>query len=396
MQISEGDEDVVDASSIRLALFSDTYLPQVNGVARTLERLCAALETRGGVAKVFTTSDPLAGTDHRVSRFPSTPFWAYKELRLASPSARNVREQLREFQPTIVHVATPFGVGLSGRKIARELNLPLVSSYHTSFAAYAKHYGAAFLAGPVWRYLRWFHNSTMRTYCPTQSVVDEVVRFGFRNTTIWSRGVDTAQFSPTRHSQALRKQLGANERSLVVTYVGRLAAEKGLDVALSALRIAEERRPGRIIFACIGDGPYEAEVRRAAPSSVWMPGKLSGKKLSEAYAVGDVFLFPSVTDTFGNVLLEAMASGLPIVGADVGPTRELVGTERGWLAPGGDADAFARILVDLVDARERLVQPRSNALAFAHSNSWDRVWNRLFRDYQRLTTRERVAIVGRA
>ncbi|MBC8086945.1 MAG: glycosyltransferase family 1 protein [Phycisphaerae bacterium] len=372
---------------IRLALFSDTYAPQVNGVTRTLERLRNALTSRGGVVKIFTVADPGSAADEQVNRYPSRPFWAYKELRLSWPGTALVREQMRAFQPTICHLATPFGIGLAGRRVARDLQIPIVSSYHTSFAAYAAHYGARALSGPLWQYLRWFHNSTLRTFCPTQSVVDEVSAHGFQNTSIWSRGVDTKQFSPSHRSRLLRSSMRADDRTLVVTYVGRLAAEKGLDVALRALRIAESRRPGRIVFSCVGDGPYESEVRRAASNSTWLPGKLSGQRLSEAYASGDVFLFPSTTDTFGNVLLEAMASGMPIIGADVGPTRELVGTTRGWLAPAGDAEAFAQILVNLVDAPNLQAQPRAASLEFAQSNTWDTIWDRLFDDYRRIVKR---------
>ena len=374
----------MDLSALRVALFSDTYVPQVNGVTRTLSRLTDAIESRGGAVRVFTPDDPSAVEDARVHRFSSRPFFLYPELRAAWPSAKELRRHVRLFRPNIAHLATPFGMGLAGRRFARECNLPFVSSYHTSFAAYSRHYGFGVSAAPLWHYLRWFHNSGLRTYGPSQSVVSELDAHGFQNTAVWSRGVDAQQFSPAHRSSALRCIMGAVADSLVVTYVGRLAVEKGLAVALRAMHIATAARPGRIVFACVGDGPFGNDLRRDAPVGSWIPGTLAGQRLSEAYASSDVFFFPSTTDTFGNVMVEAMASGLPVVGADVGPTRELVGSDRGWLVSAGDADAFAKVFIQLVDNRDALINPRRQSLEFARANDWDTIWNALLGDYAQL------------
>ncbi|MBL0172921.1 MAG: glycosyltransferase family 1 protein [Gemmatimonadaceae bacterium] len=371
----------IDASSLRLALFTDTYPPQVNGVSRTLERLVAAVEARGGVAQVFTVEDPDAGVSPQVCRYRSVPFWAYKQLRLSWPSTRRARRDVAAFAPTLIHAATEFGVGLAGRRVAKALDVPFVSSYHTSFTAYARFYKLGALAHPGWSYLRWFHNGGQRTYCPTQAIVNEVRVEGFRNTMVWSRGVDVARFSPRFRSATLRTTIGADDATLVVAYVGRLAAEKGLEVGLHAMRLVEAARPGRAQFMAVGDGPFTADVHRLAPTGSWLPGKLQGDALSEAYASADVFLFPSITDTFGNVLLEAMASGLPVVGADVGPTREQLHPDRGWLVPPQDPQAFANAIVALIDDRARLAAARSAALAFAASKTWDLVWDLLIDDY---------------
>ena len=378
---TEANERVIDASALRLAVFSDTYPPQVNGVARTLERLVHAVEERGGAARVFTVNDPEAVPLANVERYPSIPFWAYKQLRLAWPRQSKVNAAVAAFRPTLVHAATEFGVGMSGRRAARWLDVPFVSSYHTSFTAYAKFYKLGLLAQPAWTFLRWFHNIGLRTYCPTQAIVDEVNAEGFTNTTVWSRGVDSQRFSPRYRSSELRARIGATDDTLVVSYVGRVAAEKGLDVAMQALRIVNEARPGRIKFIGVGDGPYEAELHEQAPAGSWLPGKLLGDALSEAFASGDVFLFPSTTDTFGNVLLEAMSSGMPVVGADVGPTREQLAPDRGWLIKPGDAQAFAQALIALVDDRAALATARARARAFAESKTWKSVWDTLIADY---------------
>ena len=374
----------VSAEGLRLALFTDTYAPQVNGVARTLERLASVIEARGGSVRVFTAHDPEASGAGHVEPFPSRSFWAYPQLRLAWPRQRVVRAALEEYAPTLVHAATEFGVGLAGRRASRDLGIPFVSSYHTSFVAYAQHYGLGALARPGWHFMRWFHNGGLRTYCPTQAIVDEVNARGFERTAVWSRGVDGARFSPAYRSEELRARLGVTDDTLVLSYVGRLAAEKGLNVALDALVLVEQARPGRVRFLVVGDGPYEQEVRARAPRGTLLTGKLQGTALSEAFASGDVFLFPSTTDTFGNVMLEAMASGLPVIGADVGPTREQLQAGGGWLAAPGDAAAFARAIIALIDDRSQVRDAATRALAIAAAKTWDVVWDTLLTDYLRL------------
>ncbi len=372
---------VPDCSGIRLALFSDTFAPQVNGVARTLDRLCAALRERGGTVHVFTTEDPDATASDTVHRFPSRSFWAYPQLQLAWPKQRDVLEPLRRFSPTLVHSATEFGVGLAGRRAARALGVPFVSSYHTSFTAYAAHYGLGVLARPGWSYLRWFHNAGRRTYCPTQAIVDEVTARGFTHCREWSRGVDGGKFSPRFRSRAFRESIGATEATIVAAYVGRIAPEKSVGVALDAVRHANTARPDAVRLVVVGDGPFETAARNAAPVGTTFTGRLEGKALSEAFASADVLLFPSTTDTFGNVMLEAMASGTPVIGADVAPTREVLLPDRGWVCTAQDAGAFGDRLIALVDDRTALHSMRARALRHASARSWPAVWDTLFADY---------------
>ncbi|MBY0490755.1 MAG: glycosyltransferase family 1 protein [Gemmatimonadaceae bacterium] len=373
---------VPDMSDVRLAIFTETFRPQVNGVARTLDRLVQALEAHGGTARVFTADDPAAVAEPGVTRFPSRAFWAYPQLRLAWPSANATSSALADFKPTLVHLATEFGMGLAGRKAARALGVPIVSSYHTNFTAYAKHYRLGALSRPGWQYLRWFHAAAMGTFCPTQASVDDLQAHGFTRCAVWSRGVDSQRFSPRHRKPVWRARAGAWDDTLLVTYVGRLAAEKGLDVALDAVRLAAEQRPAQIRMLVVGDGPGEADARAMAPDCVHFAGRLEGQPLQEAYAAGDVFLFPSTTDTFGNVMLEAMASGLPVLGADVGPTREVLAQGGGWLVPPGRAAAFAALLVRLIDDRALVQRAREEALVAAATRDWDAVWAKLFTAYR--------------
>jgi glycosyltransferase involved in cell wall biosynthesis len=384
---------IVRLDGVRLALFSDTYPPQMNGVSRTLERLVIAARERGATVRVFTTTEPeLQHFDADEVRWNSVPFWAYPQVRLAAPRIFAARAALAAWAPSIVHVATEFGVGLAGRSAAKALRTPLVTSYHTSFSAYAEFYKLGALAAGGWKYFRWFHSAAARTFTPTDAIRDEVVAHGFRNVGVWGRGVDGERFDPSFRSNEWRREHGIADDAMVVLYVGRIAKEKGLEHALRAMQQLAIDAP-QIRFVFVGDGPYDAELRAAAPSSAIFTGRLNGVPLSTAYASSDVFLFPSVTDTFGNVLLEAMASGLVVVSADAGNTRELVGRDRGLIVPVEQDAAIATALRTLEHDRARHDAIRNSAQAWARERTWAQVWNGLFSEYQ---TVYQSALNGRA
>lgn len=369
------------ARELRLALFSDTYAPQVNGVARTLERLVGAVRARGGDARVFTTSDPGAEPDGSVRRAASIPFWAYPQLRIAAPVGGGATRDLRAWRPTLIHAATPFGVGLAGRRAAHRLDLPFVSSYHTHFSAYVRFYRLGLLERPTWGFMRWFHNGGARTFCPSRAIAAELEAQRFHGLRIWPRGIDTARFNPEFRSTALRERLGATPETVVVAYVGRIAPEKGLDVALEAMRLTMSAEPRRVVFALAGDGPYEAHCRAAAPPGTVFMGRIVGDELSRFYASADVFVFPSVTDTFGNVLLEAMASGLATIGAEYGTTTELLGEGRGLTFPAGDVQAMADRVLHMVRSPDERAAVARRALSWARTASWDSIFDELIAEY---------------
>lgn len=371
-----------EARGLRLALFTDTYTPQVNGVARTLERLVSAVERRGGAVLVETVQAPDAPVDPRVRRAPSVPFWAYPQLRIAAPSARAAAVRLARWRPTLVHATTPFGVGLAGRSAARALGVPFVTSYHTSFAAYLQHYGLSALDRFSWSYLRWFHNGGRRTFVPSEAVARELGAQAFGNLRIWSRGVDVERFAPRARSRAMRLRMGARDDTFVVAYVGRLAPEKGVHHAIEAMRLVRQRHGGRVCLAVAGDGPDAARCRALAPEGTWFAGALAGEELSAFYASADAFVFPSRTETFGNVVLEAMASGLPVVAPDEGATTELAHEGTALTYPWGDARALAGRIEWLLRDQLLCRQLRHAGLAVAGARSWDAVWDRLLDDYR--------------
>lgn len=380
----------IDASGLRLALFTDTFGPQVNGVARTLDRLVEAVEARGGSVRVETIEDPEAALDRRVHRWSSAPFWAYPQLRVATPPRARAIAAMRRWRPTLVHAATPFGVGLAGRATARALGLPLVTSYHTAFDAYLRHYRLSALDAVAWPYLRWFHNSGRRTFAPTAIVARQLEAQGFRDLRVWGRGVDSRRFHPRFRSAAMRERMGAQADDVVVGYVGRIAPEKGLHDALCALAPVVDASRGGLRVAVAGDGPDDARCRAVAPPGTWFAGALRGEELSAFYASLDVLVFPSTTETFGNVLLEAMASGVPVVAPDVGATLELAHARTAALFDASQPKRIGTAVQALAADPARRATLGALGRREASARSWDAVWDALIAEYLAVSVRERV------
>jgi len=366
----------------RLALFTDTWVPQVNGVARTLDRLVTECHARGIETLVVTPEDTDAvAPTPGVTRWPSRAFWAYPQLRMATPSPSRALRLLQQFRPSIVHLATPFGVGLSGRRAARTLGLPLVTSYHTHFTAYLRHYHLQALDAISWPSLRWFHNGGRHTYAPTRIVAQELTSRGFHGVRVWGRGIDTARFSPAHRSEALRAELGCGPDTCLVAYVGRLAPEKGIDVAIAAMAPLLAAEPSRLRFVVIGDGPAEDRLRTEAPAGVVFLGRREGAALAAAYASADVFLFPSTTETFGNVVLEAMASGLAVVSHHEGPTTEFAHAGTALPVDVQSPAAISAAIRTLLDDAPRRARLAAAGRAEALCRGWPQVWESLFGDY---------------
>ena len=309
---------------MRIAFFTDTFLPQVNGVSNTLMQYSRYL-TQRGIAHVFYTP---AYKDHKaddgtypVVRFPSVPFALYPQVRLALPAQASLRRHLQAFQPDVVHIVTEFGMGLAGLKAARQMNLPIVMSYHTNFDQYLSHYGLTLLEEPLWQYMRWFHSFAHKTFCPSDNTLHKLTFRGIENLAVWSRGIDHTRFSPEFRSAALRRKLGA-EGKLLYLYVGRISAEKGIDVYADSIRAFNKRHKNEARFVFTGDGPFLPSLKAMNIGNAVFTGTLRGRALSEIYASCDVFVFPSDNETFGNVMLEAMASGTPGICVDAGGLKD--------------------------------------------------------------------------
>jgi phosphatidylinositol alpha 1,6-mannosyltransferase len=378
---------------VRIALFSEVYWPMVSGVGVTLLRLTEALEARGHAVRIYTASYTLPeGQPDRpeVHRSPSMPLFLYPDVQWAFPRPREIIEDLAAFQPDVVHLATEFALGRVGVKVARQLRLPIVASAHTDYDQYAARYGVDWVVRAGWHYLRWFYGQASRVLCPSHVYEEHLHRRGVPHTGIWSRGVDMDVFSPRHRSDAFRRAVGAGPDDLVVTYIGRLAREKNLDLLLKAWTALAARR-GNAQLVLVGGGPSVEEIRRRRLPNVHVLGLMRGRELSEAYASADIFAFPSSTETFGNSLLEAMATGLPSLAVSAGGVLEFAQHgNNAWLVAPNSGPAIIEGLDRLMsDAalRGRLTQ---GALATAAERGWDAIYDSLLDDYRYAMARKRL------
>ncbi len=374
---------------MRVAIFSEVYWPMVSGVGVTLRRLADSLLARGHAVRVYSASYalPHSGDRPEVCRSPSRPFFLYPDVQWAFPRHRTLVADVARFQPDVVHLATEFAMGYAGARVARQLALPVVASAHTDYEQYASRYRVDWAVRAGWRYLRWFYGQAETVLCPTRIYEEHLHARGVTNTGIWSRGVDARVFHPDFRSNAFRGALGAREGDLVVTYIGRMAREKNLELLLEAWTLLRARHPSaRLVL--VGEGPLEEQIAQRALPGVHLTGLLTGRDLAEAYASADLFAFPSVTETFGNVLLEAMASGLPSVVAAAGGVLEFARHGRNaWLVEPSSADALAHGMDRLLTDHELRHGLGRGALATAAARGWEGVDDQLLQDYQEVAER---------
>lgn len=381
---------------MRLALVTDTYLPEVNGVTTVLAVMRNGLRERGHDVLVVAPRYPAPGPDDAsVIRRASIPCPGYEQVRLSSPFGGDVRAALDAFRPEVVHVITEGPLGGIGRRYALRRGLPLVTSFHTDFPRYMARYLGAWAVGPAKAYLRAFHGAAHHTQTPSAETRDELVAEGISRAVVWGRGVDTALFTPQRRDEARRAAVGTGD-AVTVLHVGRLAVEKDIGTLIGAFQAAHAALGDAARFVVAGDGPKAAEVRRALPFARHL-GFLRRDVLADLYADSDLFVFPSPTETCGLVALEAMAAGLPVIASNAGGVLENVRHEvNGRLVPAGDAAAFSGEIMALVrdaDARRHLGE---GARAFAIARSWTAELDRLEPLYEAARAGTPVAAVPEA
>lgn len=327
---------------MRIALVTETYPPEVNGVALTLRHFATQLRELGHdvqLARPRQAHDTGAVEDVSLALVRGLPLPRYPGLRFGLPCRRALERRWHSARPDAVYVATEGPLGWSALEAARRLGLPVATGFHTRFDMFVAHYGAAFLRPAVLAWMRRFHNRAHATCVPTEELRSWLARMGIANAVCVARGVDTELFSPTRRDERVRAEWGVDDGALAVLHVGRIAPEKNLELALRSFEAIRNCVPSaRMVW--VGDGPSLAAMRRCFPQHVFC-GVRHGEDLARHYASADLFLFPSLTDTFGNVTLEAMASGVSVVAYDTGAAREHLGDgpHCAAIAPGG-ADAF--------------------------------------------------------
>ena len=310
------------------------------------------------------------------------PFPLYPEVRVPLPLPGRIWKQVEAFQPDLIHIATEATLGLAMIRKASKSPFPVVSSYHTNFSQYIRHYYAGFLEERVWQYLRWFHNQTLRTYCPSRMTQEQLQSKGFKNVEIWSRGIEPELFSPKQYNPELRDRLGIQRNEILAVYVGRLAKEKNLPQLLRVFNRLKQSVPA-VRLLLVGDGPIRRQIEREAPPGVICVGYKKGVELTEHFAIGDLFLFPSLTETFGNVVIEALSSGLPVVGFRAGGVPHSVHHgENGLLADPDNEDEFLSLAEQVCSNPELREQMAIEARAYALTQTWDHIFQQLFNSYK--------------
>lgn len=370
----------------RIALFTGAYNHIADGVSLTLNRLVAYLERQGAKVLVFGPTIPNPPLKHAGTLVPVPSINApgRPEYRVSLGLSRAAHANLTEFDPHLFHVATPDLLGLAALRAAKRTGKPIVASYHTHFASYLAYYRLGVLEQTTWRYLRWFYSQCRQVYVPTASMTRVLEQHGIAgNLRLWPRGVDSGLFNPSRRSLEWRRARGIEDTEVVITFVSRLVTEKGLDVLTGVAKSLVTRGiEHRLVI--VGDGPERARLGESLPGAVF-EGHQTGEALAQAYASSDIFLFPSDTETFGNVTLEALASGLPAVVADATGSNALVTNGvNGFLSPARDPGGFARAVEQLLADGALRARMSSAARASAEPYEWDRVLSQIVAYYEEL------------
>ncbi|MEB3767059.1 glycosyltransferase family 1 protein [Acinetobacter sp. MD2] len=336
----------VSDQKLKIAMVTETWPPELNGVAQSLMYLCQGLQNKGHqillirpeqsqISNQFTPTQQCLVAAQRLPKYPY--------LQFGVPQYSKVRQAIKDFQPDVIHVVTEGPLGLLGLQIAHLENIPLSSGFHSPFHEFSRFFDLAFLVKPIQHYLRWFHNQTQLTCVPNHDTAHALKQYGIDcPLVVVGRGVDVQHFSADFRSQALRESWRADEQTTVLLYVGRLSPEKQIDQIITNYLAQKQQGAENLALIIVGDGPDRARLQALdVAQNIIFTGALTGVALAQAYASADVFVFASQVETFGNVVLEAMASGLPVLAYDYACAHQYIEQgQTGWKIPLQRADLF--------------------------------------------------------
>lgn len=367
---------------MKIAIFTDTFHPEINGIARTLKQFTNYLDDENISYKVFAPdSYSNEYVSNHIRHFKSFSFCLYPECRLAFPNILRTKSELQAFSPDIIHVATPFNVGLCGVYLAKKLNIPLVGSYHTDFDYYLQFYNLQFLSKVLWKYMCWFHRPCKKLFVPSTETLNQLHRHGFSNLEVWSGGVDCRIFHPYYDKRSFREQYGITKKYLL-TYVGRLAPEKDVNTLLAIAKSMPSEINKQIQWFVIGDGPLKVELQHNAPENMVFTGYVTGEKLAQFYSASDLFVFPSPTETFGNVVIEALASGTPVITANSGGVKNIIQAGiNGYLCETGNVTEFRKAILKLLENDGLRKQLGMEGRNYAITKNWNHIFDNLLSHY---------------
>jgi len=370
---------------LRVAIFTGCYNHIVDGVSRSLNRLVESLEKNDVPVIIFGPAGKKPAFKHHGEfvPVPSIPLPGRTEYRLTTGIDMNAMSRLQAFDPTLMHIASPDWAGLQALKFAKNRNLPLVSSFHTNFASYLKYYRLKPAEKLAWKYIRWFYNQFDQVYVPTTSMREELREQGLScDMRLWARGVDTKLFSPDKRNMAWRRKNGFKDSDKILTFVSRLVWEKNLASVIDTARTIRGEN-SNIKTMVVGDGPARNEMQALMPEAKFT-GFMDGADLATAYASSDMFIFPSETETFGNVTLEALASGLPAIVADANGSKSLVEQNvTGFTASAKDSKKFAEYALHLAGNDDRrATMSRAARNRVTQEYRWETINSRLIEHYR--------------
>lgn len=362
-----------------ITIVSETFPPEINGVANTLRHLCQGLMQHGHRVTVIrprqqherkghfeSAGEALFTREHVVTGLPLP---GYADLRFGVTGPGQLGRLWSTDRPDAIYIATQGPLGVAAASAARRLGIPACSGFHTNFHSYSRYYGVGMLERLLCLYGRWFHNRTAITLVPTRKMQQATRAMGIASTGLWSRGVDCRRFSPHKRDNSLRKAWGLHTKDRAVLYVGRLAPEKNLRMAVACFERIRGLHP-QARFILVGDGPLQQQLAERHPDYIFC-GTRRGDDLARHFASGDLFLFPSKTDTFGNVVLEAMASGLGVVAFDDAAAAEHIRhEENGMKVPLDQDEAYIDCALRLADQPTLLDRVRAQARLDALEQSW--------------------------
>jgi glycosyltransferase involved in cell wall biosynthesis len=371
--MASADTEVM-TTALHITLITETFPPEINGVANTLGRLCDGLRARGHQVELIRPRqgcDQTRPSDDALLLCRGWPLPGYPGLQWGQSSMHKLLRRWKRQRPDVLYIATEGPLGLSALRAARRLGISVVSGFHTNFQQYSSQYGLGLLTRLLTHYLRWFHNRSQLTLVPSTSQRLELERRHFERLALLARGVDSQLFHPTRRRNDLRESWGLGPDDIALIHVGRLAPEKNLGLlkrCFNSLSNAYPQRRMKLIV--VGDGPQRASLQQELPEAIFC-GSQRGETLASHYASGDLFLFPSLTETFGNVVLEALASGLGVVAYDqAAAAQHIRHGYNGVLAMPGDESAFCDAATWLLEEQETLRRVRLNARQHASRQGW--------------------------
>jgi len=372
---------------LRIAVVTETWPPEVNGVAVTLAKLIHHLGLRHHTIQLIRPRQDKHDEGHEQTGWSELllrglPIPRYPQLKLGLPSKKALLKAWSTKRPDLVHIATEGPLSWSALQAAHILRLPVTSDFRTNFHSYCQHYGVGWLSKPIVAYLRKFHNRTAFTMVPTQAMKYQLEAMGFKNLKVVARGVDTQLFHPDKRSEAMRQSWGVMPDTLVLLSVGRLAAEKNLDLTLQTYQaLIAAGRPVKMVFA--GDGPMRAVIESKCPQAIFM-GMCTHEQLSTLYASADLLLFPSLTETFGNVTLEALASGTPVLAFDCAAASDFISNnENGWLIDSDAPQAYIQRALEITSDANTLRQARAFTRRSVTHLGWDEIAGQVETIFQR-------------